>query len=162
MIWNEYQEETYKLSKRLKGITSLYIEAWDKVHFKGFTFKKLQKAFEEICAGECDSVYGDKFTKTSDGIEGIGNNVTVEFEDMDFGEEKAEVISLTGKTDIDICTVHLIFDRSSEQIRDILEFKKDAGKTQRFEIKPLSGKGTVKFVFLPGSSFDFESFRFEK
>ncbi|MBQ8138470.1 MAG: DUF4982 domain-containing protein [Lachnospiraceae bacterium] len=162
MIWNVYQEETYKLSKRLKGITSLYIEAWDKVHFKGFTFKKLQKAFEEICAGECDSVYGDKFTKTSDGIEGIGNNVTVEFEDMDFGEEKAEVISLTGKTDIDICTVHLIFDRSGEQIRDILEFKKDAGKTQRFEIKPLSGKGTVKFIFLPGSSFDFESFRFEK
>lgn len=162
MIWNVYQEETYKLSKRLKGITNLYIEANDKVHFKGFIFKKLQKAFELIPAGECDAVYGDKFTKTESSIDGIGNNVTVEFADMDFGTCKAGFISISGKTDIDINTVHLIYESCGIQTRDILEFKKEDGETQKFSISPLTGKGTVKFVFLPGSSFDFKSFRFEK
>ena len=81
---------------------------------------------------------------------------------MDFGTSKAGFINISGKTDIDINTVHLIYESCGIQTRDILEFKKEDGETQKFAISPLTGKGTVKFVFLPGSSFDFKSFKFEK
>ena len=32
MIWNVYQSETYRLSKRMKGLSNLYFVAEDKVH----------------------------------------------------------------------------------------------------------------------------------
>lgn len=38
--WNVYQEETYRLSKKLRGITSLCFVLRQKVHIKGFLLKK--------------------------------------------------------------------------------------------------------------------------
>ena len=38
-IWDVYQEETYKLSKRLRGITSICFVLKQKVHIKGFSFE---------------------------------------------------------------------------------------------------------------------------
>ena len=160
MIWNEYQPETYTLKKRLKGLCNLYLVARDKAHIGGFSFKKLVKAYSVLNAGECDAVYGDKFTKLDDRIEGIGNNVTVEFKDMDFGEKAATSLTVTGRTDIPVNTIHVVFDNGSKEIRDILEFTRDGGKEQTFSVSGYKGTGTVRFVFLPGSSFDFERLRF--
>ncbi len=160
MIWNVYQPETYKLTKKLKGIKSLYFEAGDKVHVGGFTFKKINKAFELLSAGECDNVYGDSFDRKADRIDRIGNNVTVEFFGMDFGERISSRLEITGKTDIPVNTIHVIFDNGSEKIRDIVEFKQNGRATQEFAVSGYTGNGTVRFIFLPGSSFDFESFRF--
>ncbi|MCR4616996.1 MAG: DUF4982 domain-containing protein [Lachnospiraceae bacterium] len=162
MIWNVYQEETYKLPGRLKGIKNLYFKAFDKAHVKGFSFKKIEKAYALINAGECDSVYGDSFEKKDSRIDGIGNNVTVEFTDMDFGTDSAARILISGKTHIPVNTIHLLFDNGNDVSRDIIEFSANKGDTQSFDISPITGKGTVRFVFLPGSSFDFKSFKFEK
>ncbi|MCR5249297.1 MAG: DUF4982 domain-containing protein [Lachnospiraceae bacterium] len=162
MIWNVYQPETYRLKRRMKGLCGLYLVAHDKVHIGGFSFTEFRKAYERLKAGECDAVYGDSFAKKEDRLERIGNNVTVEFTDMDFGEEGAKQLVIEGQTDKPVNTIHVIFDDGSGEIRDILEFAKDGGREQRFAVGPYRGKGTIRFVFLPGSSFDFYSLRFEK
>ena len=160
MIWNVYQSETYRLSKRMKGLSNLYFVAEDKVHIGGFRFTEYRKAYELLNAGECDEVYGDSYEKKADRIDGIGNNVTVEFKDMNFDKEPAETLSITGCSHIPVNTIHVIFDTGVEEIRDILEFTKDGGDTQNFKVSGYSGKGTVRLVFLPGSSFDLISLRF--
>ena len=160
MIWNVYQSETYRLSKRMKGLSNLYFVAEDKVHIGGFRFTEYVKAYELLNAGECDEVYGDSYEKKEDRIDNIGNNVTVEFKDMDFDKEPAETLSITGCSHIPVNTIHVIFDTGVEEIRDILEFTKDGGDTQNFKVSGYSGKGTVRLVFLPGSSFDLISLRF--
>ncbi len=159
-IWNVYQPETYKLKRRMKGLTGLYLVAEYKVHIGGFTFKKYDKAYELLNAGECDEIYGDSFDKKADRIDRIGNNVTVAFKDMDFCKAPATTLEITGATDIPCNTIHVIFDNGTEEVRDILEFTKDGGATQCFAVSNYTGAGVIRFVFLPGSSFDFESLRF--
>ena len=159
-VWNTYQSETYKLKRRVKGVTSLYFVTYDKAQFAGFSFTKLNKAYELLNAGECDSVYGDSFEKKTDRIDNIGNNVTVEFTDMDFSEGAVNKLIISGVSHIPLNTVHVIFAGEQGQKRDILEFRKEAGEEQSFDVSGYEGKGTIRFVFLPGTSFDFISFRF--
>ena len=161
MIWNVYQPDTYKLSRRIKGLALLSFVTYDKGMIKGFSFRKPIKAYELLKAGECDSVYGDTFEKKADRIEGIGNNVTVEFTDMDFGEDTAASVVINGSTDKPVNTIHLIFDKDGAETRDILEFR-SGSDSREFKISGYTGCGVVRFVFLPGSSFDFASFRFIK
>ncbi len=40
--WNTYQEETYRLNRRVKGITDISFVFYNKVHVKGFVCKKLE------------------------------------------------------------------------------------------------------------------------
>ncbi len=171
-LWNEYQSETYKLGHRVKGVSSLYFVTYDKAQFAGFSFKKLEKAYELLNAGECDAVYGDSFEKKADRIDNIGNNVTVEFKDMDFGDKAAGRLEITGVSHIPVNTIHVLFDNGTDSKRDIIEFKAGAGEKQPsagsgnapekqvFEVSGYTGKGDVKFIFLPGSSFDLVSIRF--
>ena len=79
---------------------------------------------------------------------------------MDFNEKPADRLEISGYTDIPCNTIHVIFDNGEEEVRDILEFTKDGGETQCFSLSGYHGKGTVRFVFLPGSSFDMRSVRF--
>jgi len=143
-------------------VSNLYIVAEDKVHFGGFTFTEYQKAYERLNAGECDEVYGDSYEKKADRIDGIGNNVTVEFKDMDFCKEAATKLEITGVSHIPVNTIHVIFDNGTEEIRDILEFAQDGGETQSFAVSSYSGKGTIRLVFLPGSSFDLIALQFQE
>lgn len=39
-IWNTYQEETYRLKRKITGITDITFVFYDKVHVKGFVFQK--------------------------------------------------------------------------------------------------------------------------
>lgn len=162
-IWNTYQPETWRLSKRLKGITSLCFVLNQKVHIKGFSFARKNKAFEKLLACECDRVYGDSFTVTDTGIEGIGNNVTVEFDNMDFGEAGISGITLCGKTPLESNAVHIRFLSEEGEIKQLVEFPRtEAAKEIRFGLEKVTGIQKAAFVFLPGSQFDFSWFRFEK
>ncbi|MBR3103679.1 MAG: DUF4982 domain-containing protein [Lachnospiraceae bacterium] len=161
-IWNVYQPETYHLSRRMKGLSNLYIVAEDKVHFGGFTFTEYQKAYERLNAGECDEVYGDSYEKKADCIAGIGNNVTVEFKDMNFCNGAVTGLEITGVSHIPVNTIHVIFDNGTEEVRDILEFAQDGSETQSFNVSSYSGKGTIRLVFLPGSSFDLIALQFQE
>ena len=160
--WNVYQEDTWQLPRRIKGVVTLAIQLHEKVHIKGFSFKKYEKAFSPLYAAECNKVYGDTFTVEEQTITGIGNNVTLVFENMDFGEAGAVGIELTGRSKLAGNTIHILFTPEDGELqRRVLEVKGTAEyEAQTFTFEPITGKGKIEFVFLPGSDFDMESFVF--
>ena len=89
-IWNVYQPETYRLKRRVKGVTSIYFTANAKYHLKGFGFTRPDKAYATVLATENSRIYGDTFTVEKDAVTGIGNNVTLEFDHMIFSTPTAD------------------------------------------------------------------------
>lgn len=83
-IWATYQEKTYKLPKRFKGLSTVSFIADHDINIKGFSFKKYERAYDENLAVDNDTLYGDTYTLGSDAITGIGNNVTLTYKNMDF------------------------------------------------------------------------------
>lgn len=158
-IWNVYQEETFRLNKRLRGITSICFVLKAKVHIKGFRFSKYNRALQKLAAGECDKIYGDYFKKDGEVIREIGNNVTLEFRNMEFGEKGVEQIQISGKTPLEKNTILLKVTDGQKEGQQMLEFGGDR-LIQSFYISRISGTQDISFVFLPGSNFDFEWFQF--
>lgn len=176
-VWNTYQDETLKLPERIKGIVTIAFVMNQKVHMKGFSFRYYEKAFGKLYAGEAAKVYGDSFERRGNTVEEIGNNVTLEFPNMDFGKKGAGKIAIWGRTPLAKNTIHIHFtNEEGDTLIRIVEFpgNPDESRTQsamtarekppytlqEFSIEKLCGKGKVEFIFLPGSSFDFEAFRF--
>lgn len=161
--WNVYQEETYRLSRRLKGITSICFVLRQKVHIKGFSFSHLDKAYQKLQAGECDRVYGDSFVLAGDGIDNIGNNVTIEFLNMEFGDKGARKLTVCGYTPMEKNAIQLRFASEEGESMQLIEFvHEEEVSEQSFFLEPAAGMQSVSFVFLPGSKFDFKWFMFEK
>lgn len=162
-IWNVYQQETWKLNRCLKGITSVSFLLRQKVHIKGFSFAERERAWIRLGAGEADAVYGDSFTRTDCGIEGIGNNVSLLFNGMDFGDVGAKRLRICGRAPKSDNTIHVRFFNGEDEMKQIVEFACcDEWEEQEFTLKPAAGKWDVTFVFLPGSCFDFVWFEFQK
>jgi beta-galactosidase len=160
--WNVYQEETFTLSKRLKGITTLCFVLTQKIHIKGFWFEKINKAFEILEAKACDRIYGDHFKVTEFGVEEIGNNVSLEFEEMDFGNEGATKLMICGKSPISKNTIQIRFSSEEGDSYQIVEFEFSNDYVEKeFTIERVKGMQKVTFVFLPGSKFDFKGFCFK-
>lgn len=161
--WNVYQNDTYVLDEPLTGHDILGIELDVKVHIQGFTFKERSRAWDVIPAKGYASVYGDKFALTENAVEGIGNNVSLVFPDMDFGEEGTKSVAIRGRSKLENNTIHLRFTANGETIRRVVEFAGcDEYETRMFEIEPVTGKQEVTFLFLPGCDFDFMEFQFLK
>ncbi|GIO16785.1 hypothetical protein J19TS2_63400 [Cohnella xylanilytica] len=162
--WNVYQEETYRLSKRLRGVSSICFVLRQKVHIKGFSFERQSRAFALNQAAECDRVYGDTYEVAGSSVEGIGNNVSLEFEGMDFGDEGASKLVVYGRSPIDKNTIHVRFEGGGgESSNQLIEFLHSGGYEERvFELERVAGVRKVTFIFLPGSRFDFGWFRFER
>ena len=161
MIWNTYQPETFKLNKKLTGVTSIYFTADDKYHFKGFSFKEPDKAYETLYLKQRSRIYGDTFTVDGDSITGIGNNVTIEFDGMDFGDTPAKKLVICGRSKLANNSIHLKFDGEEGVKTELIEFAgSDTYVEREFDISGTIGKNTVGFVFLPGCDFDFKYFKF--
>ncbi len=160
-IWNVYQPETYRLSKMLRGVTSVSFVVWQKMHIKGFSFTRYEKAWMCLWAKQADDIYGDSFEMTENGVEKIGNNVSLVFRDMDFGEKGTDRLVIRGRS-AEQNTIHVRFSDGQEEIKQIVEFAATKSwKEQSFVLEKVCGKQEVTFVFLPGSCFDFEWLRFE-
>ena len=189
-IWNVYQPETYRLKKRLRGVTSICFVLKAKVHIKGFSFVKKNKAYETLFAGECDKIYGDSYQKEEKWVRGIGNNVTLEYFDMDFGTKGPSRITIEGQTPLEKNTIILRIERGDQVLSQQLSFlggeqshtyeihsdelwkyelQDDEaeceihreGAHQAGETAPVCRYCHVSFLFLPGSQFDFYGFSFE-
>lgn len=161
-IWNVYQKETYKLPKRLKNLTTLSFVLYRKIHLKGFSFRKYEKAYERLNAPEYTHIYGDSFTLKESSIEDIGNNVSIVFDHMDFGEKGLSKLILCGHSPLDKNTIHVRFHGKEGDIMEIIEFPYSETYVEReFDLSPVTGEQTVTFVFLPGSQFDFQWFHFQ-
>ncbi len=163
-VWNTYIEDTFTLDKRLRGITTFAVELDRKIHMKGFSFTKQEKAFSRLCAAEADSIYGDSYKKQDTAIHGIGNNVTLAFSGMDFGDIGAEKLIICGKTSHEVNNIRLLTEyEDGRKETESLEFPyAESNAEVIFSIKRKQGKAKVSFVFLPGSAFDFEWFVFVK
>lgn len=160
-IYNTYQSNTFKLSKRLRGVTSLSICVPFKLSLHGFVFTRIDKAWAEIGVTELVHASGDDYRVEPDGIYGISNNVDLAFGTFDFGERGVRSITVTGCSHVPQCTIHLHFTKdgaTETQIIDIL--KTDEAETFTFALEPVYGACTVNFIFLPGTDFDLISFRF--
>ncbi len=161
--WNVYQPEIYRLPRRLTGVHTLCITMTDKIHLKGFSFTKQSRAWLPLTTLEADSIYGDSFTRTDAGITGIGNNVSLVYEHMDFGDATRAVVTIDAQTPLTANPVNIRFQNADgEQLTTIAQFKGTARGQQQFEVEVLPGECTVSFVFLPGSQFDFFGFKFSK
>ncbi len=162
-VWNTYQAETWKLPRRITGLQTICFTLNDKVHLKGFSFRRLERAWLNLSALEADSVYGDDFRRTDRGVEGIGNNVSLAYGGMDFDQGGPVTLTLHGRTDLPVCSVSLrITDAAGETSAQLCGFRSDAGERQTFALTVPAGVCRVAFVFLPGSRFDFYDFQFSR
>jgi len=161
-IWNTYIEVTYKLPRRLKGVSTLCLVFRDKVHIKGFRFAKPDKAFSKLYAAENDLIYGDDFTVKDRSVEKIGNNVSITYNDMDFGEQGATKLTLRWRSVLPENSVRVDFETSGGTTTQMLSLTGNSDYTDiTYPLDvPLTGSGRLSFVFLPGCNLDIEYLEF--
>lgn len=161
--WMVFQEETYKLSRRIKGNAQIYITTGHNFQLRGIRFNRSEKAYALLKAAECDRIYGDAYEIREDRIEKIGNNVTLEFHDMDFGEQGAGAITVSYRSSLELNPIQIRFTGEGVNSIQVVEAEqREEYGEQTFGIETLRGKGKLEFIFLPGSCFDFQWFQFQK
>ncbi len=160
-IYNQYNTNTFKLPKRLKGTRSISIVTFESFSLQGFIFKRYNKAFSTLLSSDRTRISGDSFKETNDAITRIGNNVSIEFDNMDFGTEGAHRLIIAGRTPNEVNPITIFFEDSNGSVRTSVDFKKASDyEEQTFDIGLVSGLKKVVLVFLPGSDFDLKSIRF--
>lgn len=161
-IYNVYQENVFKLSKRIKGVRSITFRFHSGFVFGGFYMIYKEKAYGDLSAVEYNMITGDSYTEQKDGIFAIGNNVDIEFTHMNFTDGISK-ITITGRSNIPSNPVHVRFHGESGDVNQICEFPgSDEIQTVTFPLESVKGQNKVNFIFMPGSDFDFVGFRFEK
>lgn len=161
-LWNGFAPQRFALSHRIKGVHDISIAVVQGMIFGGISFTAINRAYDENFTAECDSIYGDDYRTEGRSVVGIGNNVILSCTGLDFTEgAHALVIKAAGHNPSN--PVQLRFTpENGEQQTVLLDFRhSDQCVEQRFDIPALSGVNDISFVFLPGSKFDFISFRFE-
>lgn len=162
-IWNVYQSETWKLPEKLKGIRTICFRMHDKVHLKGFRFAKANSAYMLRTAAGADRISGDRFSVTGNSVTQIGNNVTLSWDDLDFGNGGDALLTIHGKSERPINSILVsITDRQHSETRQMADFTNNTGGEQSFQVTVPAGECVLSFIFLPGSAFDFDSFCFRK
>ncbi len=159
-IWKTFQPDTFTLNRRIKGIHTISIVAKDKFFLRDFMFTKIDKALEKLSVVEVGTIYGDSYRITEKGAENIGNNVSIDCGELDFGDSGVSRITLHGRTPLPHNTVQIRFEGDGDSTQ-VVEFPySEQYETHTFEIAPVVGAKKVTFVFLPGCNFDFAWFQF--
>lgn len=166
-IWATYQEKTYKLPKRFKGLSTVSFIADHDINIKGFSFKKYERAYDENLAVDNDALYGDTYTPEDDAITGIGNNVSLTYKAMDFSHG-VHGITICGRSVLEKNTIHIRFSNDEGSVNQIAEFvmidadrSEDGYVCRHFALDNVEGLYDVNLVFLPGCNFDLKWFKFE-
>ena len=153
--------EPFTLTKKLTGVHTISFAANEAYEIKGFEFERPDKEFSNIPAVSNISIYGDSFTENESDITHIGNNVVIEFGEFDFTRKQPSKLYVTGRSALETNSIHFKFTKDTTELT-LCEFEGCTDYTERcFDITGVTGKGKVSFTFLPGSDFDFKSFRFE-
>lgn len=160
--WCGFAGQNFALAERLTGVRTISVVIDSRVIFGGFSFVPIERAYDTNWVGEADSVYGDDYRIDGRRVADIGNNVIINYEGLDFGEGGSEALIISGETGNPMNQIQLRYTPAGgAQKTFLLEFQQDGGREQRFDIPKLSGLNDVSFVFMPGSRFDFDWFRFE-
>ena len=159
--WNHYQYKTYKLKRKLTGRRNLRFVFHMRVAFQGFEFARGTNLNEPIPATKNSRVCGDSFLVCPDGIKNIGNNVTIEFDGLEFGEKGADEVIICGMTQNKNDTLHLKFSDGESVQSATVEFSGSMQpEAKRFKLPHVSGKKDLSLIFLPGCDFDLYSIEF--
>jgi len=163
-IYNTFSENVFTLTRRLFGVHTISVVFPHELVFHGFYFDQTLKALSKLRALDADDVVGDSFTKTATAVEGIGNNVNLDFANMNFGENKATKLTICGKSNTENNTINLkFFGENGAVDTQVIEFAHTEDYEEKtFDISPVTGAQKVSFVFLPGCNFDFKWFKFDK
>lgn len=160
--WGSFSPLDFKLDRSISGTHDIYFAISDYCIFGGFEFIPRERAYEKLFAAENDGLYGDDYSVNGSSVEKIGNNVVVSFSGMNF-THGTDRITICGRTPNEINSIQLQYDDASGQKTQILEFARSEKYTeQSFAIEKISGKTDISFVFMPGSNFDLEWFRFDR
>ena len=151
------------MNHRLFGLHTITISFETDLYLHGFYFDKTQKAYANLRALDANLIAGDAFTRTEDAVEGIGNNVNLDFADMDFGDHTASSITICGKSNTENNTINIkFFAEDGSSTTQVIDFAHTNGYEEKtFQLQPVTGRQKISFVFLPGSNFDFKWFRFD-
>ena len=162
--WCGFAPQSFALSHRIRGAHRISVVIDSRIIFGGFAFVPINRAFDENFTAECDSIYGDDFATEERSIVKIGNNVILNYSALDFGTDGTDSIVINGATPNPTNAVQLRYTPAGgEQASVFLDFAQADDPTERkFSIPVLTGVNDISFVFLPGTKFDFISFRFEK
>ena len=160
--WDKPSPYKFTLSKPVCGTTDLYFVFSDNNIFGGFAFSGANDPFGGISAGSYENIYGDEFEVSDNRVINIGNNVVIDFGELDFADGASKV-EIVGSTPNEINAVQLRYNADGTQKTTLVNFKQSAEYTaQTFDINKISGKTQLSFVFMPGTDFNFDSFRFIK
>jgi beta-galactosidase len=146
----------FELSEELSGKHDICFILDRRCVFGGFEFKN-KRAFEPIYASENDEIYGDNYLINERRIENIGNNVILKYNALDFGSDGVNKLIISGFAP----KGNSISMKFNEQTHMIEFAKSGEYQTQEFWVANPKGINDVSFVFLPGSDFNFEWFKFE-
>lgn len=162
--WCGFAPQAFALPHRLRGTHRISVVIDSRIIFGGFEFVPINRAFDENFTAECDSIYGDDFSTEGKSVVKIGNNVILNYSALDFGADGTDSIVINGSTPNPTNAVQLRYTpEGGEQASVFLDFAKcDVPTERKFTIPTLVGVNDISFVFLPGTKFDFISFRFEK
>lgn len=162
--YNTYTEKAFRLNKRLFGVHTISIWVEIELVWHGFRFTEDLKAFGKLRALDADTIVGDTFSKTQTAVEGIGNNVNLDFKNMNFGDKSAAKLIICGKSNKPNNSINLKWfpsDGTGTPSTQVIEFAHTEDYEEKvFDLNPISGKGQISFVFLPGCDFDFKWFKF--
>ena len=161
--WDRFLPVEFTLPERVRGVVSISFVINRNCIFGGFELIRQNRAAAAIHAGEYDEIYGDDFEIVDNRIEKIGNNVVIGFNGLDFGEGAAKV-TVCGRTPNEENPIQIRYTpEGGEQITQLVKFANSSEYCEQcFDIERIAGKvSNMSFVFMPGSSFDFDWFRFE-
>ena len=161
-IYNTYQENVFKLSRRLKGVVTLTFSFVEDTRFslQGFYFTKPDKAYEKLSPLDNLRITGDSFTLEDDAVTGIGNNVTIEFDGMDF-HDGLSGIKILSRSRNKNTSMHILFANGAKTVRQMVEIPGSRDYAEvTLPLEDVNISGNVSLLFLPGTDFDLKSFQF--
>ena len=162
--WEGFEAQRFTLPERISGMQTVSFVFNGHLIFGGFEFTVSDRAFEKIYAADNDEIYGDVYRITGLQITDIGNNVLITYKGLDFGENGTDRVTVCGKTPNALNSIQLRYTgEDGVQHTQLLEFSQCYEYAEQdFALEPIRGKNDVCFVFMPGSKFDFDWFRFGK
>ncbi|MBP3854959.1 MAG: DUF4982 domain-containing protein [Ruminiclostridium sp.] len=163
-MWEGFAPQEFRLPQRLRGNEDIALVFNRKLTFGGFEFAAVNRAYDKNYAADNDEIYGDVYRITGLQVTDIGNNVIITFKGLDFGEDGASKITICGKTPNALNSVQLRYTGTDGvQHTQLMEFSQCYEYAEQgFPLEKIKGVNDVSFVFMPGSRFDFDWFKFDK
>ena len=130
------------------------------ISFEGFYFTKNLRAYSLIPATAFSNIAGDSYNVEKEAITAIGNNVAIEYDDMDF-KYGLSGVRICGRSHNEKTSIHILFVEEEVKHREMVEipFGTEYGSFE-FKLPDIRTTGKINLVFLPGSNFDLKEFEF--